>query len=178
MRKIALSLIILPLFAFWLAVPLFMASAAEGYVLLAPSITSEDGEVTVGGTGSSYSFGQYLEQIYITALIVAVIATIVSLVYGGILYIWPKPGAKSEAKTRMSNALVGLLLALTSWLLLNTINPNLLKFDDSIFGGLKKESSAPVGGSTSASAEQNNPPPPILPPIDQLELMDTTGGSY
>ncbi|MEK7136324.1 MAG: hypothetical protein AAB821_01910 [Patescibacteria group bacterium] len=123
---------------------LYAAETQNGYVLLAPSIVGkEGGNVTVGQDGETFTFGEYLEQIYITALIVAVIATIVTFVYGGITYIWPTPGAKSDAKTKMTNAIIGLILALTSWLLLNTINPKLTIIDGSIFGDLKKSESAP-----------------------------------
>jgi hypothetical protein len=36
---------------------------------------------------------------------------------------------KSGAKERIKNAIIGLLIALLIWIILNTINPNLLKFN-------------------------------------------------
>jgi len=66
------------------------------------------------------------------------------IVWGGIEYIASaaSPSARSDANTRIWAALGGLLLALFSFLLLRTINPNLTDFNV----GLEKI--APAGGVT------------------------------
>ena len=53
------------------------------------------------------------------------IATLISLIIGGFRYITAagNPSALADAKDRINSALIGLVLLLGSWLILNTINP-------------------------------------------------------
>ncbi len=137
------------------------AGARSGYVLLSPSFIDQESGSTVGPSGT-LSFAGYLQRIYITALSIAVFAAIITFVYAGFLYLWPKPGEKAEAKAMMQQALIGLVLALASYLILYTVNPKLLNFDGSIFGGLKP-ATTPASTPTSAPATQNNSGTPITP---------------
>ncbi len=59
-----------------------------------------------------------------------------TLVYSGIAYMLSSSPLETmgEAKKRMQSALWGLLILLGAWLLLNTINPQLLVFDLTIPG--------------------------------------------
>src|SRR3989344_1781990 len=74
---------------------------------------------------------QYLERVYYFALMSAVILAILMLVIAGAEYTAAgvSPSAKEDAKKRIMYALGGLLLALLSWLILNPINPDILKTD-------------------------------------------------
>ncbi|OHA58890.1 MAG: hypothetical protein A2571_00720 [Candidatus Vogelbacteria bacterium RIFOXYD1_FULL_44_32] len=140
------------------------AGAQSGYVLLSPSFIGANEGDTVGPSGT-LSFAGYLQKIYITALSIAVFAAIITFVYAGFMYLWPKPGEKTEAKAMMWQAMIGLVLALTSYLILYTVNPNLLKFDSSIFGGLKSSAPAPAPAPVDNSMPIT-PDTPIYNPID------------
>ena len=65
---------------------------------------------------------------WFTVLVMAVtVLAVVWIVLGGIQYMSTDAySGKSEGKKKITNALVGLLLAGLSWLILATINPNIL----------------------------------------------------
>ena len=71
----------------------------------------------------------YFSYVYNGALTLAVALAIIMIVIGGIEYTtsWASPSAKGAAKTKIWSAIGGLVLALLSYLLLTTINPDLLK---------------------------------------------------
>ena len=57
------------------------------------------------------------------------------IIWGGIQYITSElPGVKGEGKKRISDAILGLLVALGAWLLLYTINPSLINTNVNIAG--------------------------------------------
>ncbi|OGL73414.1 hypothetical protein A3F28_00875 [Candidatus Uhrbacteria bacterium RIFCSPHIGHO2_12_FULL_57_11] len=73
---------------------------------------------------------QYLEAIYRYALsIIGVVATVM-VVYGGIRWLTAAGNmtAIGEAKKVIGNAVIGLIIALGSYLILFTINPEIVKF--------------------------------------------------
>jgi hypothetical protein len=104
---------------------LFVLSAhsASAYALLEPisGVTSVD-------TRASGAVGSYLSNIYVLGIGLAGVLAVLMIVVGGIQYIGSgmSPSGKSDAKDRITNAVLGLLLALLSWLILNTIDPNLV----------------------------------------------------
>jgi len=70
----------------------------------------------------------YIETLYAWMLGIVGLASLFALVYGGILYIFSGAiESTAEAKRWITNALWGLLLAAISWLILNTINPELVR---------------------------------------------------
>ena len=104
---------------------LFFAGFAvvSGYVPLEtlPNPSGEDVS-TMGG---------YLANIYTIGIGLAGVLAVLMIVIGGIQYIGSgmSPSGKSDAKDRITNAILGLLLALLSWLILNTIDPNLVSLN-------------------------------------------------
>ena len=62
---------------------------------------------------------------------IAGLAAFVMLVWGGFQYLTSagNPTAISDAKDKIKSALLGLLLILTSWLILQVINPDLTTFN-------------------------------------------------
>jgi len=59
----------------------------------------------------------------------ATATAVVMLVIGGLEYISAATiGGKSDGRDRIRNALIGLVLAIGSWTLLHTLNPNLVNF--------------------------------------------------
>ncbi len=73
--------------------------------------------------------GDYIEKIYIYLLGLVGIAALIMFIIGGIMYMTARDNASQvgTAKNYLWNAVLGLVLALVSWLLLNTINPDLVK---------------------------------------------------
>ncbi len=119
-KKIILSLIIL------LSVFAGFAMAAE-YATLEPSFWKDAG---IGGEKiQSDNLGNFLSKTFNFGIAIAVALSVIMIIIGGIQYMttdsWNK---KEEGKERIRNALYGLGLALVSWLILYTINPNLVDF--------------------------------------------------
>ena len=82
----------------------------------------------VEGTNIS-SLDTYFKYIYQIGLGIVGIAALIMIVIGGIIYMTSAGNAsqKSEAKDRITNAILGLILALSAYLILYTINPDLVK---------------------------------------------------
>lgn len=81
-------------------------------------------------TGASVDetlFGRYVSAFYIFFAGVAGILAVVMIMYGGFHYIVSlgNPQRMKEGKDVINNAIIGLMLVLTSYLILYTINPNL-----------------------------------------------------
>ncbi|MEX0918936.1 MAG: pilin [Candidatus Paceibacterota bacterium] len=101
---------------------------AQDYVLLQP-------EVIGGSEGETSNLLDYAAAAITTILVIATVLSIVIFTWAGIEYMVSGiPGIKADAKSRMSAAFFGLLIALTAWLILNTINPNLINLSLD-FGG-------------------------------------------
>ena len=88
-------------------------------------------QVAIGGfTGpiSTDSIGKYITEVYKYLIgIVGILATVVMMI-GGVIWIGAGGNASriSEAKAWISGALMGLVLTLSSYMILNTINPDLV----------------------------------------------------
>jgi hypothetical protein len=87
-------------------------------------------EIKLPGIASSVCGpGDYLSGIYKLAVGIAVALAAIMIVYGGILWSTSgdSPSRKTEAKKHITQAIFGLVLLLASYLILNTINPDLVK---------------------------------------------------
>lgn len=128
----------------------FAAQAAE-YTLIAPI-------PGVKGIKTASTFATYLQALFPFLLSIAAGLAFVMIVLGGIFYMTSagNPAAVSAAKDRIKAALIGLLIAVSSYLIINAINPNLLSLDFS-------ESVTPITSGTTSSSPPSNgssPPPP------------------
>ncbi len=76
--------------------------------------------------GGTPNLATYLQGIFRMLLIVAVVLSVIMIVIAGFQYVASSanPQGKGDARKRLSGALIGLVLALGSWLLLDTVNPN------------------------------------------------------
>jgi uncharacterized membrane protein len=99
------------------------ADTSAEYKLLAPIGTLK----TLSPYGDSFSF--YLQRIVNISIAVAGAISVLILIIGGLQYILSSVNetAKKDAKDKITNAVFGLLIALSGVLLLQTINPDLLK---------------------------------------------------
>jgi type IV secretory pathway VirB2 component (pilin) len=103
--------------------PSYDPSATKAdYTLLAPL-----GEVTTVPVSDDNALGSYLNKIITLLIGMAAVLAMVMIVMGGIEYMTSELISSKEAgKQRINNAIFGLLIALSAWLILNTINPDLL----------------------------------------------------
>jgi len=104
-----------------LAAPNLRAQAADGVVLL-EKLTSNNQVLE-----KTETLTDYLKFIFPLAIGLAALLALVMITIGGIEYIFSAvPGVKSEGLKRIQEAIWGLLLALAAYLILYTINPDLI----------------------------------------------------
>ncbi len=96
------------------------------YQPLAP-IPGVDNSATSGG---AVDLNVYLAGIFKLGIGLCVIFAVLMIIIGGFEYVLTdKVGSKEDGKKYITNAIVGLLLALSSYIILYTINPCLLSLD-------------------------------------------------
>ena len=72
----------------------------------------------------------YLPAIFKLSIGIAAVLAFVMITFGGITYMTTDAiGGKSRGREYITNALWGLLLVIGAWVILNTINPQILSFD-------------------------------------------------
>ena len=101
-----------------------LGTPLSGYVLLEPlgEFTSLDAE--------KEGLGGYLNKIFAVVIGLAGLLAVLMLVINGIQYMMTDSVfQKGEAKSGIGNALLGLFLALGAFVILNTINPDLVNLD-------------------------------------------------
>ena len=105
------------------------------------NITTQGGSGSGGIVSSEYSteplaplpgftgnpnLGQWLESLFTILIVLAGILAFIMIVVGGLTYLTSESfGGKGQGKSYIINAIVGLILALGAWVILNTINPEL-----------------------------------------------------
>lgn len=79
------------------------------------------------------ALSKYINFVVKIAIGIAAVLAVIMIVMGGIQYMTSELiSSKEEGKKRITNAILGLLIALGAYLILYTINPNLLKLDITI----------------------------------------------
>jgi type IV secretory pathway VirB2 component (pilin) len=99
------------------------------YNLLAPlpDATQPGGLLKTFNIGSNNSFSDYLKLIFRLLIGIAGILSVIMIVIGGIEYMSTDAVSGKEAGLdRLNQAVLGLMIALGAWLLLNSINPQIL----------------------------------------------------
>ena len=121
MKKIFLLLAVYYLLS--TAVP---ALAQTEYQLLAPIPLNGPSSGETPATTAEL----YIKGVFTLIIAVAGGLAVVRIIFGGIQYMSTDAfEGKSEAKTVIENAIWGPLLAISAWLILFTINPDLIEFD-------------------------------------------------
>jgi hypothetical protein len=119
MKKLILALIILA----FLVLPVF--DFAQAYTLLEPLPGLKATDQTKGVTLSDY-----LGWLFPFVISAAAILAVLMIVIGGIeLMAGGNEKLRTDAKDRIWSAIWGLLLALSAWLILSIINPNLVNME-------------------------------------------------
>lgn len=117
------------------------ASSEGSYNLLQPlpckagEPSCEDGELKTFDPEGTSKLGEYLNLMINLFIGLCAVTAVVMIVIGGIEYSTSELVSNKEAaKERIQGAILGLMLALCSWLILNTINPDLLNTEIDIGG--------------------------------------------
>jgi len=106
--------------------PTIRIIAADPYVLLAPLPNMGP---TFDPTQTN-NLGIYLNLMIKLFIGICAVLAVIMIVMGGIQYMTSELiSNKEEGKKRITQAIFGLLLALGAWLILSTINPDILKTD-------------------------------------------------
>jgi hypothetical protein len=123
------GLAVLPLIAF-----------AQAHITISPNLP---GPLNTTPTGSSP--GAYIKNFYSYALFLSGLLAFGAIVYGGIKYAIARgnPSGESEAKQWIWSALLGMLLLAGAYIILFTINPNLVNL---ALPALPTTPTTPVGG--------------------------------
>ncbi len=127
------------IFIFWIVVIViiclgiyeYVVAAVESYISLAPIPGLTDG-TTLGtnSTQASPGFSAYLRQLYTWVVAAASGLAVVMIMWGGVEYMTSAGGGGvEEAKKRISASIMGLLLALGSYIILATVNKDLLNLN-------------------------------------------------
>ena len=87
----------------------------------------------VSTTGSDGDIGTFLGQIFNFGIAAAVVLALLEIIWGGVEYMTTDSWyTKGDGKDRIYNAIIGLGIALISYLLLYTINPDLVDFSKNL----------------------------------------------
>lgn len=86
-------------------------------------------QVPIGGLTETSSIGTYIGSIFRYSLSIAAILATVMIIIGGFQWLLAagESGKITQARERITNAVLGLVLLLVTVVILNTINPELLK---------------------------------------------------
>ena len=106
-----------------------------------------------GFEGQTQAFPQYVRSIYILSMWLAGISALLMITVGGFWYMTSAGNTSRTGKAKgiITDAIIGLVLMLTAWLILNTINPDLTSITLSGAGGVSSVTSS-GGGSASTPA--------------------------
>ncbi|HHX58499.1 MAG TPA: hypothetical protein GX706_01910 [Candidatus Moranbacteria bacterium] len=107
----------------------FLTIQAQGKVEIEnfEAIPGQEGNF---GQGRTTDFIEYLQMIYNFGIALAVILAIFMIAFGAFMYVVGSAGnvAKvADAKSIIMDAILGLIMALTAWLILFVINPDFIK---------------------------------------------------
>lgn len=136
------------------------ATENKNYQLLAPLPCTDNAQGCTDGLLKTYDPTQnnniagYINMMIKLFIGICAVLAVIMIVMGGIEYMTSElPGMKSEGKDRIIHAILGLLLALGAWTLLNAINPHLFDAD------LKSLANVIVEVELNADIPQATPPP-------------------
>jgi hypothetical protein len=121
MRKLILKIGIMAVLAIIILPALQVVAATEPYTLLAPlpNLTTVPGDNPLG---------TYVPFIFNLLIGLSAVWAVLMIVIGGFQYMTTDAVMKkTQGKERIKNAVFGLVLVIAAWIILNTVNPNLLK---------------------------------------------------
>jgi len=115
----------------------------SGTTVYCPLAPLNDADASGIQTSGGSALADYVNDLYNIAIAVAGVLAVIMITLGGIEYMASdSPFSKSDGKDKIWNAIIGIILLFSCYLILHTINPNLLKISITV----------PTAGSTSAGA--------------------------
>lgn len=105
-------------------------SIAIATVILAPSVVFAQDSISgleFLGIKPGATIGEMISALYVYGVGFVALAAFVMFAIGGAMYIFAGDKDPGKAREMMKNAFWGLVLALTSWIILYTINPDFVK---------------------------------------------------
>lgn len=116
------------------------------YTLLAPLPIGEGGSNTnTVALGGEVAFQNYLNSAFKIGITIAILLAVIMIVIGGIEWMGESVFGKESGKKKITGALTGMVLALAIFLILNTINPNLVNLRLSVDPLTKPPDYVPTG---------------------------------
>ncbi len=145
----------------------------EDYTVLAPLPgTTKGGCNNPGDAGCKTDLKTYLEGFFKLAIGLSAVAAVLMIVIGGFQYISTDAiMKKEEGRNRIQNAVYGLVLVIGAWLILATINPNLLRINLDI-----KPASTSAPAFTPGGAIESVTPGVVMTP-EQITLSNARRAS-
>src|ERR1035437_70196 len=121
------------LFLFFSSFGFVQAQTNTDYTVLAPlpktTAGNCGGDITTGAIDCTTNLQTYLPGAFNLIIGLCAVLAFLVLTYGGVLYMTSDAiSGKSSGKEYITNALLGLGLAIASWVILYTINPAILTF--------------------------------------------------
>lgn len=133
----------------------------------------------ISQTGSTNDVSGYVAILYKMGVSIATGLAVIMVIWGGVEYMTTDAwGKKENGKERINSALFGLLLALTSYILINTIDENLTNF--SLFSSID-DLKGEIDNLPDIPGINNLPNTSNLPnvnPGDQYLMSDQNGNQY
>lgn len=129
MKKILLLILISLILS-----PTISRAAGDKYTLLEPLPCIQGvGDCKVGTMQEEISLDSYIGYVFKFAIALAAFLAVIMIIWGGFEYMTSEiPSLKLEGKGRISNAIIGLLMVLASYLILATIDPRLVAINTKI----------------------------------------------
>ena len=147
--------------------PISTFAQGANYTLLEP-------EIIVDGSGESPDFATYAKNAYQVFLIIVVFLTVLMFIVGGLEYMASSiPAVKAEGLSRIKAATWGLILALSSYLILNIINPELLTVDLNLTR-VGENIQTPVSGGGGGGDDETNGGGTPIGPVNPLDVSPGT----
>lgn len=128
-----------------------------------------------GGPQVVESPADYVEMVFRFGLRIVGIIALGFLVYGGIRYILSagNPSALADAKSQMLSALIGIALLLSSYVILNEINPELVNLENPVLREITPKAKFDLGELQNAWRELGDSLEAIKEKIGEIKKEDT-----
>jgi len=176
MRKVnqTIRLSVVIVFACSLALACTALPAAANEVKFSPQVSIGDFQEDAAQTVEPDTLGRYIHEIYKYAIGIVGVVSAVVIMFGGVMWIMAGGNASKidDAKTWIGAALIGLVLALFSYTILKTVNPDLVRIQSIDIKNIKDKPITcchPEHGSVSFLRESEGDLVPTCQPQTKME---------
>ena len=139
----------------------FIINTLSVFILLIPVVLFAQADssklVEIPIQGSDDGLGGYINTLYFLAISIAAILAVIKLIIGGVKYMLTDVvTSKADAKSEIKGALLGLLLIISAFVILNTINGQIIE-NRALDGIDKVDQSTPARGAGGGIIQTPNP---------------------